>query len=137
MSPLPSPLRSASPAMFQSLPTTPTKAAAAVVPFICHRDSAPSLRRHTMSALPSPPRSPNEVDTSQVGSLSGTTSKVAARLVLPSPKLVLVMVMVALLLPGASKFAKVFTVNVKFTGEVVAVPDVEDAESQGGTPEIE
>src|SRR5712692_3384217 len=66
------------------------------------------------------------------------TVSVAVRLVLPWPLVVLVKVMVAGPdVPGARLFALAFTVKVTVVAEVVAVPEVADALSQLGTPEIE
>jgi hypothetical protein len=66
----------------------------------------------------------------------GLTVSVAVRVWVPWPVSELVNVIVAVYVLGARVFAFAFTVNVTVVS-ADAVPEVEDAVSQGGTPEIE
>src|SRR5262249_57444712 len=62
MSALPSPLKSPTPAMVQSLDTVLTMPPPLmVVPFSSHRPRAPEVWRHRMSAVPSPLKSRSTV----------------------------------------------------------------------------
>ena len=64
------------------------------------------------------------------------TVSVAVRVWVPWPVSELVKVIVAVYVLGARLFAFAFTVNVTVV-PVDAVPEIEDAVSQEGTPEIE
>src|SRR5262245_28121030 len=68
MSDVPSPLKSPVPAIFHSLPATPAAEGDSVVPFTSQNETAPSLRRHTISLRPSLLRSPNANAVKQPGS---------------------------------------------------------------------
>ena len=76
-------------------------------------------------------------------SLGGTsanepTVSIAVRVVLPCPFVVFVkLIVVGPYVPGARPFALAFTVKVTVVADVVAVPEVAEAVSQLGTPEIE
>jgi hypothetical protein len=66
------------------------------------------------------------------------TVSVAVTLVVPRPVSVLVnVIVVGPYVPTARLFALAFTVNVTAVPEGVAVPEIEEAVSQLGMPEIE
>ena len=75
--------------------------------------------------------------TSKVGTGTLTVS-VAARVVLPRPFVVLAkVIVVGPYTPGTRVFALAFTVKVMVVADVVTVPEVAEAVSQLGRPEIE
>jgi hypothetical protein len=65
------------------------------------------------------------------------TVSVATRVVFPWPFVVLLKLMLLTYVLGARLFAFEFTVNVTVVPEEVAVPEVEEGVSQGGTLDIE
>src|SRR5205809_3695740 len=90
---------------------------------------SPVVGRYTARSFrPSPSKSPG----------GRATFRVAVRVVLPRPFVVLVKTMVAgPYIAGVRPFALAFTVNVTVVGDVVTVPEVVEAVSQLGSPEIE